>query len=164
MEEKHQILFPESNLFLLRKDKEALLNQRSIAIWLTGLSGSGKTTIARHLEQKLHKQGFLVKVLDGDIVRSEMNKKLDFSEESRLQNIRRVAFLNKEFILCGVIVINSFISPKIEMRQVAKNIIGAENFIEVFVNCPILNCQQRDSKGLYAKAKSGLLPEFDIRN
>lgn len=160
MKAKFQDIYPESDLFLTRKDKENLIGQRAKVLWLTGLSGSGKTTIANHLEKKLHNEGFLVKVFDGDIVRSKINKELDFSEEGRLQNIKRIAEINREFLDCGIIVINCFISPSVAMRTLAEEIIGKDDFIEIYLNCPLHICESRDVKGLYSKARKGLIKNF----
>lgn len=143
-----------------RDDKEKLLNQRSVVIWFTGLSGAGKTTIAQHLEKELYKQGYLTQILDGDNIRSGINNNLSFTEEDRLENIRRIAEVSKLLINSGVITLNSFISPTEEIRQMAKDIIGEKNFIEVFVNTPIEVCEQRDVKGLYKKAREGKIKNF----
>lgn len=143
-----------------RDDKEKLLNQRSAVIWFTGLSGAGKTTVAQHLEKELYKQGYLTQILDGDNIRSGINNNLGFTEEDRLENIRRIAEVSKLLINSGVITLNSFISPTEEIRQMAKDIIGEENFIEVFVNTPIEICEQRDVKGLYKKAREGKIKNF----
>jgi len=160
MKSKSKNIYPQSHLFLTRGDKEKLLGQRAKILWLTGLSGSGKTSVAHHLENKLYNEGFLVKTFDGDIVRSEINKAFDFTDEGRLQNIRKIAELNREFVSCGIIVINCFISPAIAMRAAAKEIAGADDFIEIFLNCPLEVCEKRDTKGLYAKARKGLLKNF----
>lgn len=143
-----------------REDKERLLKQRSMVIWFTGLSGSGKTTIAQHLEQELYKQGYLTQILDGDNIRSGINNNLTFTEADRLENIRRIAEVSKLLINSGVITLNSFISPTEEIRQMAKDIIGKENFIEIFVNTPIEVCERRDVKGLYEKARRGEIKNF----
>ena len=145
---------------LTRKDKESLLNQRSCTIWLTGLSGSGKTSIASWLERKLHSEGFLVQVLDGDNIRSGINNNLSFTEEDRKENIRRIAEISKLYINSGVITINGFVSPTNEVRDLAKSIIGEEDFIEVFINTPLHVCEERDVKGLYKKARSGEIKNF----
>ena len=136
------------------------IKQRSKVIWMTGLSGSGKTTIAKHLDEELYKSGFVAQILDGDNIRSGINNNLMFSEEDRYENIRRIAEVSKLFINCGIIIINSFISPTEKIRQMAMNIIGSENFIEVFVNAPIEVCEKRDTKGLYAKARLGEIKNF----
>jgi adenylylsulfate kinase len=143
-----------------RADKEKLLNQRSAVIWFTGLSGAGKTTVAQHLEKELYKRDFLTQILDGDNIRSGINNNLSFTEADRLENIRRIAEVSKLLIHSGVITLNSFISPTEEIRQMAKDIIGKENFIEVFVNTPIEVCEQRDVKGLYKKAREGKIKNF----
>ncbi len=145
---------------LKREDKEKLLNQRSLVIWLTGLSGSGKTTIAKGIERALYDRGHLAQVLDGDNIRSGINNNLGFSEIDRLENIRRIAEVSKLYINSGIITINSFISPTEEIRQMAIDIIGKENFFEIFVNAPIEVCEQRDTKGLYKKAREGKIKDF----
>ena len=148
------------NKILNRADKEKLLNQRSKVIWMTGLSGAGKTTIARNVELELSKRGFLTQSLDGDNIRTGINNNLGFSEEDRYENIRRISEVSKLFLNCGIICINSFISPTKEIRQMAKDIIGNENFIEVYVNAPLEVCEQRDVKGLYRKAREGKIKNF----
>jgi len=127
---------------------------------MTGLSGSGKTTIAIALEQKLNEKGFLTQVLDGDNVRTGINNNLGFSEDDRTENIRRIAEVSKLFLNCGIITINCFVSPTKAIRQQAKNIIGNNDFIEVFVNTSFSVCEQRDVKGLYAKARAGEIKNF----
>ena len=145
---------------LLRPEKEKLLNQHSKVIWFTGLSGAGKTTIAQRVEQELNKQGFLTQILDGDNIRSGINNNLGFSVEDREENIRRIAEVSKLFLNCGIICINSFISPTEDIRKIATDIIKRENFIEVFVNAPLAVCEQRDVKGLYKKARKGEIKNF----
>ncbi len=127
---------------------------------MTGLSGAGKTTIAQHFEVALNKRGYLTQVLDGDNIRSGINNNLGFSEEDRYENIRRIAEVSKLLMDSGIICINSFISPTNEIRDMAKKIIGEENFIEVFVDAPIEVCEQRDVKGLYKKARRGEIKNF----
>jgi adenylylsulfate kinase len=153
-------IYPVFHKLLDRSDREALLKQKGIVIWMTGLSASGKTTLAIGLERALHAKGFLCYVLDGDNVRTGINNNLRFSEEDRKENIRRVAEASKLFVQCGVITINSFVSPTNELRDLAKSIIGADDFNLVFVNTPIEVCEQRDSKGLYAKARKGEIKDF----
>ena len=153
-------IHPVFNQILNRSDKERLLQQRSKVIWLTGLSGSGKTTLARNIEMDLNKRGFLTQILDGDNVRTGINNNLGFSEEDRIENIRRIAEVTKLFIDCGIICINSFISPTKEIRRMAKDIVGEENFIEIFVNTPLEVCEARDVKGLYKKAREGKIKNF----
>ncbi|MDB9963762.1 adenylyl-sulfate kinase [Vicingaceae bacterium] len=145
---------------LPKEEKEKMLNQKAKVLWLTGLSGSGKTAIAKVLEKKLHHQGFFTQLLDGDNVRAGINNNLGFSEQDRTENIRRIAEVSKLFINCGVITINSFVSPTEKIRGVAKAIIGQENFIEIFVNTPLEVCESRDTKGLYAKARKGEVKNF----
>ena len=143
-----------------RSAKEKLLNQKSRVVWMTGLSGAGKTTIAQHFEVALNKRGYLTQVLDGDNIRSGINNNLGFSEEDRYENIRRISEVSKLLMDSGIICINSFISPTNEIRDMAKQIIGEENFIEVFVDAPIDVCEQRDVKGLYKKARRGEIKNF----
>ncbi len=153
-------IHPVFDRIIQRSDKEKKLNQKAKVIWLTGLSGSGKTTLGVSLEKKLFNNGYLTQILDGDNIRSGINKNLRFTEEDRLENIRRIAEVNKLFINCGIITINCFISPTEEIRRIAKEIIGAENFIEVFINAPLSVCEQRDVKGLYQKARNGEIKNF----
>ena len=152
-------IFPTDKI-LLRADKEKMLKQRGIAIWMTGLSGSGKTTIAIALEQELHKKGLLTQVLDGDNIRTGINNNLGFSDTDRTENIRRIAEVTKLFVNCGVITICCFVSPTEEIRNIAKTIIGPTDFIEVYVNTPLEICEQRDVKGLYARARKGEVKDF----
>jgi adenylylsulfate kinase len=145
---------------LNRDHKEKLLNQHSLVIWFTGLSGSGKTTLAQNLEKVLYSKGYLTQVLDGDNIRSGINNNLKFTEEDRLENIRRIAEVSKLLIHSGVITLNSFISPTEDIRNMAKEIIGRENFFEIYVNAPLEICEQRDVKGLYEKARRGEIKNF----
>lgn len=153
-------IHPIFDQILSRKDKEALLNQNSIVIWMVGLSGSGKSTIAKTLESDLHKEGFLTQLIDGDNLRSGINNNLGFSEGDRLENIRRAAEVSKLFLNAGIVTICSLISPTEEIRNLAKNIIGKEDFFEVFINCPFEECEKRDVKGLYKKARNGEIKNF----
>lgn len=153
-------IFPVFDKLLGRSDREALLKQKGVVIWMTGLSASGKTTLAIGLEKALHEMGHLCYVLDGDNVRTGINNNLRFSEEDRKENIRRVAEVSKLFVQCGVITINSFVSPTNELRNLAKSIIGENDFKLVYVNTPIEICEQRDSKGLYSKARKGEIKDF----
>ena len=127
-------IFPIFDELLQKSDKQKLLNQNSFTVWMTGLSGSGKSTIAKGLERYLYDLGFLTQMLDGDNVRAGINNNLGFSEEERTENIRRISEVSKLFINCGVITLNCFVSPTIKMRELAKSIIGDENFIEIYVN------------------------------
>ena len=145
---------------LTRADKEALLGQRGLMVWFTGLSGSGKSTIAIALERELQKRGLLCRILDGDNIRSGINNNLGFSPEDRVENIRRIAEVGKLFVDTGIITIAAFISPNNELREMASRIIGKDDFIEVYVSTPIEECERRDVKGLYAKARRGEIKEF----
>ena len=138
-----------------RADREKLKSQKGTVIWLTGLSGAGKTTLANALENKLHSLGKHTYILDGDNLRLGLNRDLGFSKEDRVENIRRVAEVSRVMLDAGLIVITAFISPYREDRKMAKDLIGAKNFIEVFVNTPLEICEERDPKGLYKKARAG---------
>ena len=153
-------IHPIFDQLVQRQEREARLNQRSKVLWLTGLSGSGKSTIAKYLERLLFVEGFLPQVLDGDNIRFGINNNLSFSTEDRLENIRRIAEISKLYLHTGVICINSFISPSREMRDLARSIVGAEDFIEIYINAPIEVCEARDVKGLYQKARAGLIKGF----
>lgn len=145
---------------VLPKDRERLLNQRPATLWLTGLSGSGKSTVAYEVEKKLLAKGHLCYVLDGDNVRHGLNRDLGFSPQDRSENIRRVAEVAHLLNEAGIIVITAFISPYRDDRERAKKIIGQERFIEVFLDARIEICEKRDPKGLYEKARTGLIPDF----
>lgn len=147
------------NTKISKKHREELLNQRGVVLWLTGLSGAGKSTIASFLEEFLIKRGKLTYLLDGDNLRHGLNKDLSFSYEDRKENIRRVSEVCKLFQDSGIITVASFISPLKEDRYMARNIIG-DNFIEVFVKCPLDVCERRDPKGLYKKARNGEIKDF----
>lgn len=145
---------------LTKPDKEKLLNQKGKVIWITGLSGSGKTTIASFVEKELYKKGYLTMVLDGDNIRSGINNNLSFTEDDRKENIRRIAEVAKLFLNCGVVTIACFVSPTTEIRAQAKEIIGKENFIEVYIATSFEECEKRDVKGLYKKARNGEIKNF----
>ena len=153
-------VFPIFDEILQREDKEELLNQNSKVIWMTGLSGSGKTTVAKGVERYLHSQGILNQLLDGDNIRIGISSNLTFSTEDRAENIRRISEVSKLFLNCGVVTLNCFVSPTIEIRNIAKQIIGAENFIEVYINASVDTCEERDVKGLYQKARKGEIKDF----
>jgi adenylylsulfate kinase len=153
-------IFPVFDKIISKEKKEKLLNQKGKVVWLTGLSGSGKTTIALQLEKELYKLGFLVQILDGDNIRAGINNNLSFSEDDRTENIRRIAEVSKLFLNCGVITINCFVSPTIKMRQIAEKIIGKENYYEIFINADLETCEKRDVKGLYKKARNGEIKNF----
>ena len=153
-------IFPVFNSIISKKDKEKKLNQKAKVIWLTGLSGSGKTTIALELEKKLFKMGYFVQVLDGDNIRVGISNNLSFSDNDRLENIRRISEVSKLFIDCGIITINCFVSPTKSIRNKAKEIIGDKNFIGVYINANLETCEKRDTKGLYKKARMGEIDNF----
>ena len=153
-------IFPVFDKIISKEKKEKLLNQKGKVVWLTGLSGSGKTTIAIQLEKELYKLGFLVQILDGDNIRAGINNNLSFSESDRTENIRRIAEVSKLFLNCGIITINCFVSPKTKMRQIAKKIIGKENYYEIFIDADLETCEKRDVKGLYKKARNGEIKNF----
>lgn len=157
---KDENIYPIFDRMLSRKDKEELLRQRGLMLWLTGLSGSGKSTIAIALERELHKRGLLCRILDGDNIRSGINNNLGFSEEDRVENIRRIAEIGKLFVDTGIITIAAFISPNNDLRQMAARIIGPDDFFEIFISTPLEECEQRDVKGLYAKARRGEIKNF----
>lgn len=143
-----------------RRSKELYLRQKAKVVWFTGLSGSGKTLLASLLEQRLFELNYFCQLLDGDYIRSGLNQNLGFSEADRQENIRRIAHLARLFVHCGVISLCAFISPTRQMRQMARAIIGPNDFLEVFVNTPLEVCEGRDPKGLYKKARAGELQNF----
>jgi adenylylsulfate kinase len=147
------------NFKISKSDREKIKNQKSCTIWMSGLSGSGKSTISNLLETILNEQGYHTYTLDGDNTRLGLNKGLGFSEEDRIENIRRIAEVCKIMNDAGLIVICSFISPFEKNRTQAKEIIG-ENFIEVFVDADLQTCETRDPKGLYKKARAGEIKDF----
>ena len=153
-------IFPNRDNFIQRTAKEKLLNQKGLIIWFTGLSASGKSTLATALERKLHSEGFLTEVLDGDKIRNGLNKNLGFTTMDRVENIRRIAEVSKLFCKCGIITISAFISPTIEIRQMAREIAGDEDFFEIYVSTPLEVCEKRDSKELYKKARAGIIKDF----
>ena len=142
------------------EDREKLLNQKGCVIWFTGLSGSGKSTLANAVEHVLHQQRHHTYVLDGDNVRHGLNKNLGFSPEDREENIRRIGEVAKLFSDAGTIVMTAFISPYRADRDQARALIAEGRFVEVFVDCPLEVCEERDTKGLYKKARSGEIKEF----
>ncbi|MAO71869.1 MAG: adenylyl-sulfate kinase [Flavobacteriales bacterium] len=160
MKEEKENIFTIFDDILQREDKESLLQQRSIVIWMTGLSGSGKTTVAKGVERYLHNIGILNQILDGDNIRVGISNNLTFSYKDREENIRRIAEVSKLFLNCGIVTLNCFVSPTIEIRNIAKDIIGEENFIEVYINASLESCEERDIKGLYKKARTGEIKDF----
>lgn len=142
------------------EDREKLLNQKGCVIWFTGLSGSGKSTLANAVEHVLHQQQHHTYVLDGDNVRHGLNKNLGFSPEDREENIRRIGEVAKLFADAGTIVMTAFISPYRADRDQARALVAEDRFVEVFVDCPLEVCEERDTKGLYKKARTGEIKEF----
>jgi len=153
-------IYPVFDRIYDRKVKEEILRQSAKVVWFTGLSGSGKTTLASNLEKELFFKRFFCQVLDGDNIRAGINNNLGFSGEDRLENIRRIAEVSKLLINTGMITICSFISPTEEIRTMARKIIGDEDFIEIFLNPPLDVCEKRDTKGLYKKARAGIIKDF----
>ena len=153
-------IYPIFDKMLTRNDKESLLGQRGMMIWFTGLSGSGKSTIAIALERELQQRGLLCRILDGDNIRSGINNNLGFSPEDRVENIRRIAEVGRLFVDTGIITLAAFISPTNDLRRMAARIIGEDDFMEVYVSTPLEECERRDVKGLYAKARRGEIKEF----
>ncbi|MAR39689.1 MAG: adenylyl-sulfate kinase [Flavobacteriales bacterium] len=160
MKESKENIFTIFDDILQREDKESLLQQKSKVIWMTGLSGSGKTTIAKGVERYLHNNGILNQLLDGDNIRVGISNNLTFSCEDRAENIRRIAEVSRLFLNCGIVTLNCFVSPTIEIRNIAKEIVGVENFIEVYINASLETCEERDVKGLYKKARKGEIKDF----
>jgi adenylyl-sulfate kinase len=140
--------------------RQRLMSQKPKLIWFTGLSGSGKSTLAVQLEASLHAQGFKTYLLDGDNIRSGLNKDLTFTDDARVENIRRIAEVSKLFLDAGVVLLSAFISPFQADREQVRRIVGEENYIEVFVDAPLEVCEQRDVKGLYKKARAGEVANF----
>ncbi len=159
MQETNHI-YPIFDKMMTRQDKESLLHQKGVMVWFTGLSGSGKSTIAIALERELHKRGFLCRILDGDNIRSGINNNLGFSAADRVENIRRIAEVGRLFVDTGIITLAAFISPNNDIRKMAASIIGEDDFMEVYVSTPIEECERRDVKGLYAKARRGEIANF----
>lgn len=153
-------IYPVFDRIYDRKVKEEILRQNGRVIWFTGLSGSGKTTLAASLEKELFFRRFFCQVLDGDNIRAGINSNLGFNEEDRMENIRRISEVSKLLVNAGMITICSFISPTNEIRDLARKIIGPEDFIEVYLSTPLDVCEKRDTKGLYKRARKGELKDF----
>lgn len=147
--------------FLINKEKRNTLKKHnSFLMWFTGLSGSGKSTIANAVEQKLFNMGVHTYTLDGDNVRKGLNKDLTFSPEDRTENIRRIAEVANLFVDSGTVVLAAFVSPYKKDREMIKNTVKSSNFVEIFIDTPVEECEKRDVKGLYAKARKGLIKDF----
>jgi adenylylsulfate kinase len=157
---KPKNIHPVSDRMLPRESREQLLQQKAKVFWLTGLSGSGKSTLAIALQNELHKAGKLCYILDGDNVRAGINSNLGFSDADRTENIRRIAEVARLFADAGIITLCSFVSPTVQIRELAKNIIGQNDFREIYVNASLESCEQRDVKGLYKKARAGEIKDF----
>lgn len=153
-------IYPVFEQIISREIKEEKLHQKAKVIWFTGLSGSGKTTLASTLEKELFKMGFLTQVLDGDNIRMGINSNLGFSPSDRRENIRRIAEIAKLFINCGVITLCAFVSPTERIRSIVSDIVGADDFYEIYLSTPLETCEERDTKGLYAKARKGEILDF----
>ena len=153
-------IYPTTDQLLPRSAKEERLGQRGRVFWLFGLSGSGKTTIAAAFERLLHEEGFFGVTLDGDNVRSGLNKDLGFSDEDRAENIRRIAETAKLFAANGIVAVVSFITPRERFRRLAREIVGADDFFDVYLKAYYATCEERDVKGLYAKASAGKVRDF----
>ncbi len=153
-------IFPDENFLVSTENKEVKLKQRGRVLWFTGLSGSGKSTIAKQLEKLMFEHGYTTAILDGDNVRNGLTKNLSFTEEDRTENIRRIAEVAKLFAENGIICLCCFVSPTRAIRNLAKDIIGNDNFLEIYVNTPLEVCEQRDVKGLYKKARAGEVKNF----
>lgn len=152
-------IFPFDSKITPEQRKKAMMQEPNL-IWLTGLSGSGKTTLALRLEHYFFSKGFKVFILDGDNVRNGLCNDLGFSEDNRKENLRRVAEIARLMLDAGLVIISAFISPSGEDRMAIKKIVGEDRFIEVYVNCSVEVCEERDVKGLYAKARKGIIPNF----
>lgn len=152
-------IIPHSHKISINERRE-LLAQRSVILWFTGLSGSGKSTIAGLVEEELNAKGFLTYILDGDNVRNGLNSDLGFSEEDRKENIRRIGELSKLFVDAGIIVLAAFISPYASERDGVRKLVAKGDFFEIYINCPLSTCEQRDPKQLYAKARKGEVKNF----
>lgn len=153
-------IYPIYDRMMSRQDRETLLGQHGLMVWFTGLSGSGKSTVALGVERELHARGLLCRILDGDNIRAGINNNLGFSQEDRCENIRRIAEVGKLFVQTGVITLACFVSPTEDIREMARQIVGDEDFKEVFISTPLAECERRDVKGLYAKARQGLVKDF----
>ena len=153
-------IYPIFDRMLSRHDKEQLLGQKGVMLWFTGLSGSGKSTVAIALERELQKRGLLCRILDGDNIRTGINANLGFSADDRRENIRRVAEVAKLFVDTGIITIAAFVSPTEDLRNLAQHILGKDDFKEIFISTPIEECERRDVKGLYARARRGEVKNF----
>jgi adenylylsulfate kinase len=145
---------------ITKADRHRINGHRSLILWFTGLSGSGKSTIAHRLEERFFKNGIRTYVLDGDNIRTGLNRDLGFSPEDREENIRRIGEMAKLFVDAGIVVLSAFISPYKKDRAIVRNLVGVDEFVEIYVKCPLDICEQRDVKGLYEKAHIGMIKQF----
>ncbi len=152
-------IIPHSHA-IVQADRINKLGYKPLLIWFVGMSGSGKSTLASALEEKLFADGLNTYILDGDNIRSGLNKDLDFTDNSRKENIRRIAEVSKLFVDAGTVVLTAFITPFAEEREKVRQLVGSDNYLEVFVDCPLEECEKRDVKGLYAKARRGEIKNF----
>ena len=153
-------IHPIYHRMLSRDEREARLRQRAKVVWLYGLSGSGKSTLVTALEKRLFDDGYVTTHLDGDNLRDGLNRGLGFTDVDREENIRRVAEVSKLFLQSGIVCLNSFITPKESLRELARGILGKENLLEIYVECSFETCRRRDVKGLYKKVDAGLVANF----
>ncbi|WP_330368605.1 adenylyl-sulfate kinase [Alkaliphilus metalliredigens] len=157
MSDNNNIVWHDTNI--KREDREALLKQKGAVLWFTGLSGSGKSTVANAVEKKLYEASRATYLLDGDNIRHGLNKGLGFDTKDRIENIRRIAEVSKLFVDAGIITLTAFISPFIKERNDVRGLLG-DRFIEIFVDCSLEACEGRDPKGLYQKARAGEIKNF----
>ncbi len=153
-------IYPIYDRMLSREERERMLGQRGVMVWFTGLSGSGKSTVALGVERELHARGILCRILDGDNIRAGINSNLGFSQADRIENIRRIAEVGKLFVQTGIVTLACFVSPTEDIREMARQIIGEDDFKEVYVSTPLSECERRDVKGLYARARQGEVKDF----
>ncbi len=158
MSEKNHVVWHQG--FVQRSDRNQVNKHQSGLVWFTGLSASGKSTIAHHVEKKLFENGVWAYVLDGDNVRHGLNKNLGFSRDDRQENLRRIAELSKLFVDAGILVLAAFISPYKEDRDYIRERFEGDNFLEVYVKCSVEQCEKRDPKGLYKKARAGIIKNY----
>ncbi|MCH8904712.1 MAG: adenylyl-sulfate kinase [Bacteroidetes bacterium] len=156
---EQKFIIPHDQI-IVKDDRQKMNEHKSVIIWFTGLSGSGKSTLANRVQEMLFDDALHTYLLDGDNVRQGLNKDLGFSAEDRQENIRRIGEVAKLFVDAGTIVMTAFISPYITDRQMVRDLVEEDEFVEVFVKCPLEVCEERDTKGLYAKARQGLIKNF----
>ncbi|WP_457642991.1 adenylyl-sulfate kinase [Persephonella sp.] len=159
MQENKKFIIPHRGK-ITKQDRRRLKGHKSFILWFTGLSGSGKSTIAHAVEEKLFEMGVHTYVLDGDNIRTGLNKDLGFSAEDREENIRRIGEVAKLFVDAGIVVLSAFISPYRKDRQFVRNLVEKDEFVEIYVKCPLEVCELRDVKGLYKKARQGIIKNF----